>query len=484
MSEQIITIDNFSDGINEYIDEDIAPFNCSVRAKNCIIQDGSLIAKPVDRFVTLYPGYINSVAVLDGKYIYYNIGTNMYEYNKSIVCGCANHAKDYVNFLYKNNKSLILTSSSETPFVWNPTNGKVNLKNRRPVYNTKTGALIGWEDANGNIKDREEDITTYAPNGDYIELFYDRLWIAGNSNNPDRLYFSTAGQNGADIEDWTAPVEEGEANMHGGFIDVRSYDGSKIIGLKVVFNSLIIFKNKSAYKLYGSSPDNFEIAQVFSSNGAIANNSIVTGNNGCFYLASDGVYYYDGTNTNLISQKLSKTFSRLSKEYAGRANAIYYDNKYILSMPIDGSTENNCVVIYDVNNKSWMTYDTQKCSNLFEFKHRLYFTEGEKMYEFIFNSDGGAYHMLWETPMYSMGTKNSRKNINYVYFTGKGGKVKFTLKTERKTKSIVVPLSDKPLVYRKKLKNKGRWFKLIIENVYGCPLMISAPQLSIEDDAD
>ena len=61
---------------------------------------------------------------------------------------------------------------------------------------------------------------------------------------------------------------------------------------------------------------------------------------------------------------------------------------------------------------------------------------GEKMYELIFNSNSGAYHMLWETPMYSMGTKNSRKNINYVYFTGKGGKVKFTLKTERKTKSI------------------------------------------------
>ena len=64
------------------------------------------------------------------------------------------------------------------------------------------------------------------------------------------------------------------------------------------------------------------------------------------------------------------------------------------------------------------------------------------------------------------------------------GKVKFTLKTERKVKELIVDLSEEEKFYRKKFKNKGRMFQLIFENVDGSDVEIIYPQLFVEVDED
>ena len=84
-----------------------------------------------------------------------------------------------------------------------------------------------------------------------------------------------------------------------------------------------------------------------------------------------------------------------------------------------------------------------------------------------------------------LGAKNARKMSNYIYFRAKGnGKIRFTLKTDKKEKSLEVQLTDTETLYRKKLKNKGRMFKLIIENVNGSSFELIAPEIMLEVDAD
>ena len=317
-----------------------------------------------------------------------------------------------------------------------------------------------------------------------MELHYDRLWIAGDKENPDRVYFSTANINGADIEDFTIPLaEEEEINQHGGFLDVRSYDGGKIIAMKVIFDSVVLFKNKSAYKIYGSNPENYQLVQLFSCNGAIADNSICVGNNGAYFLNVDGIYYYDGTNTTLVSHKIKDIISRMNKNYASQSVAIYNDNKYYIAIPVDNSSTNNMLIQFDTLNNSFMTYDVDNITAFLEYNNELLYASGQEIKKLFGGTS--ALPLKWVTPNIDFGYKNCRKMSNYMYFRAKGnGKIKFTLKGDKKDKSLEVELTNEEKLYRKKLKNKGRMFQLVIENVNNSSFELIAPELHCELDAD
>ena len=484
---QTIRIPSFQSGINEYSAEGLIKMYEAVKAYNCNVSEGSLrtFNSPETKYtmnsninsLTAYYG-ANTSTILTVLYngLYKPDGTKIYD--------LTNDKIDFINFEYMGNRVMVGVGADNEPFMYDG-NACRKLKNRRPKYDENTGELVGYIDDNGREHSSQDSITTYCPKGSFLELHYDRLWIAGNKENPDRVYFSTAGVNGADIEDFTIPVaDEVEANMHGGFIDVRTYDGSKIIGMKTIFNSVIIFKEKSAHKIYGSNPSNYQMIDLFSCNGAIADKSIVVGNNGAYFLNRDGIYYYDGTNTTIISHKIKNTIANMNLNYAKNAVGIFTNNKYYLAIPTGSSEGNNTLIEYDVSNGSFMVYDIGNVSNFLDYNYEVLYAEGNKVYK-LFNNVGTPKTLYWETPMMDLGAKNARKMSNYIYFRAKGnGKIRFTLKTERKEKSLEIQLTDTETLYRKKLKNKGRMFKLIIENVNGSSFELIAPEIMLEVDAD
>ena len=74
---------------------------------------------------------------------------------------------------------------------------------------------------------------------------------------------------------------------------------------------------------------------------------------------------------------------------------------------------------------------------------------------------------------------------NYIYLRLKGeGQIKFTLKTERKKKELILDLPKEETLIRKKFKNKGRMFQLKIENVDNSKFTLVAPELHCELDED
>lgn len=482
--EGMFNIYNFSGGLNEYATDNLLKPSEAVYCRNCNVDGGSL--KPIssskviltasDTVQRILPYYNDSV-----DNFLYTSNKNLYAKDKSLIKNLNSALVDSLNFEYKGKKVLIGTSYLDGAFLIDGKTYK-RLKNRRISYNDE-GEIDGYIDANGVKKKTEEEINTFAPSGAFIELHYDRLWIAGNTKNPDRVYFSTASINGADIEDWTVPIEEAEANQHGGFIDVRSYDGGKIIGMKVIFNNVVIFKNKTAYKIFGNSPDNYELVQLFSSNGAIADKSICVGNNGAYFLNNDGIYFYDGTNTNLISQKIQKTLKKLNQNYANESVGYFYDNKYYLAIPTGDSSKNNLLIEFNALTNSFVLHDMTGITSFEEVNNKLLLSSGNEIKSL--NEGEYYYTMIWETPNYDYGTKNSRKNSNYIYFRGKGnGSVRFRVITEKKEKSIEIPLTNTEVLYKKKLKNKGRMFKIIIENVNNSYVEIINPQLLTEIDLD
>lgn len=484
MNEEFFKIPSFQSGLNEYLAEGlIKPYEC-VKGKNCGIQDGALRSVKNAKVRKTCTGEVRSIVPyygVDKKELLLHVGTDLIKEDGTRVTGIHDKRLDYLNFEYNSKRIVVMTSTSEDTFMYDGDKTKM-LLNRRKVYNDD-GTIKEYIDADGKKHTNESTIKTLAPKGDFIELHYDRLWISGDATNPDRLYFSTASVNGADIEDFTSPIEEGEANQHGGFLEVRSYDGSKIIGMKVVFNAIVIFKNKTAYKLFGNSPDNYELVQLFSSEGAIADKSIIVANNGAYFLNRDGIYYYDGTNTKLISSKITSTIKSMNLNYADKSEGIYFNNKYYLSIPTGDSATNNTLIVYDIQSDSFMTYNTDAIKCFVDYDDKIVYAAGNDVKEMF---EGNSYlDLMWQTPNVDFGKKHTRKMSNYLYFRGYGeGSVKFTLITEKRTKELIVPLTNKEVLYRKKLKGKGRMLAIRIENVNSSNINIIAPELLVELDAD
>lgn len=468
---------SFKSGINQSFDDSLIKNYEASEAKNCDISRGTLRTKRTPKSLKsvgskeLLAYYTGAVGTL-----LYSAGGAIKKFNgdTNIITGRASDKADYVNFYYKDKDVMIFSNGTDNVKYYDGSAVK-DLKNRRPVYNEDTGALTGYVDADGKAKTTEAEVTTLAPKGKFIELHYDRLWIGGIEAEPDRIYFSTSGRNGADIEDFTFPIEENEANMHGGFIDFSSYDGGRVIGLKVIGDDICVFKEKTMFRIFGTDPSSYTKVQIFSSNGAISNKSIVTGGNSCYFLNHNNIYMFDGVNVTPIGNKIYTTLQRLNKAYVSEACGIFYDDKYYLAVPLDSSTKNNCLIELDTQTGCYMIYDIA-VNSFIEFDRKLYFSNDTGIYSFG-EAGTGILPLLWESPSIEI-DKNIRKIFDYFYAVC-NGQCKVSLITERGTKELIFDGSK----IRKKLKNKGKTFKIKIEST-GVPFELSTPEWFYEEDID
>jgi len=58
-----------------------------------------------------------------------------------------------------------------------------------------------------------------------------------------------------------------------------------------------------------------------------------------------------------ISEPIQSVIDRINWPYAHNAAAAWHNNKYYLAVPLDGSTTNNKILVYDFRNQAWSGYD-------------------------------------------------------------------------------------------------------------------------------
>jgi hypothetical protein len=388
---------------------------------------------------------------------------------------------DFISTKIQDDECIIFCNGKDPTKVYNGTTVR-NLLNRRPVYD-ESGVLTGYVDGDGNSKSLTDEITTLAPVGRFTELHYERVWTAKDN----MVYFSSATVKGFDPDDWTTPTDEVESNQHGGFIDMITNDGSKIVGLKVVFDDVLVFKNKSLFKIFGTYPGNYTKIQLFTSSGAIADKSIVAGQGKAFFLAKDGIFQYDGTNVVSIHEKIRDTFRTINQSAMDKAVGTWYKGKYILAVPEGSSTENNLVIEYSPVIGAFMFVRGITVNHFAEFEDKLLYADNSgNLYEYGTGStfNGTAINMAWETGLNSR-NQNGLKNIETIYFIGNGnGKVRITCITERGERSTELQLTGTDAPYKPKLKHKGRLIRFRFENVDGSYVEIKSPQSILEIDFD
>lgn len=197
-----------------------------------------------------------------------------------------------------------------------------------------------------------------------------RLWL-GNLSVPDftpnTLLWSNI------LDGWDIDVTN--------YIEVAAAEGDEIMAIvptRGTQSRLYIFKKNSVYALdvvwdggsYIPSTENSldttnaRLVLVSTDVGCVAPNTIVyssgSGESDIFFLAADGFRSLRRVEQDVaggageaISEPIRDVMDRVNWAHAHRACATVYDHKVFLSLPVDGSTENNVTVVFDLTQKIW-----------------------------------------------------------------------------------------------------------------------------------
>ena len=132
--------------------------------------------------------------------------------------------------------------------------------------------------------------------------------------------------------------------------------------------------------------------------GCIAMRSVVQANGGVIFLSDNGVYAMNPTqvganeamrlltNAQPLSAPIDDVIQRINRTYAYRAVGVYWGNRYYLAVPVDGSVENNAVLVYNFILNAWESVDTYPAGvDVFNFiiakknnQRRLYFIDSDQ----------------------------------------------------------------------------------------------------------
>jgi hypothetical protein len=58
-----------------------------------------------------------------------------------------------------------------------------------------------------------------------------------------------------------------------------------------------------------------------------------------------------------MSEPINPIMGRINKAYAANAVGVYHDNRYYLAVPLDSSTVNNAIIVFNLLNNGWESLD-------------------------------------------------------------------------------------------------------------------------------
>ncbi len=178
-----------------------------------------------------------------------------------------------------------------------------------------------------------------------------RMFLAGNHDNPSRLYFTnyTAGNE----------VDPDMIDPTTGFIDVAPDDGDEITGIAPCGAGVVIFKHHSTYMLTGSSAADWFLRQASSAVGCASHRTICAHQSTVIFLDENnpGVFMFDGSvNFTLLSRNIDPLIGRIVNP--SKASAIIWKERYCLFCDDQNAVDpyNETVYVYSLKTSAWTRY--------------------------------------------------------------------------------------------------------------------------------
>ncbi len=309
----------------------------------------------------------------------------------------------------------------------------------------------------------------------YVELYFGRLFAAGDPDAPARLYWSKAPGGGRTIDDWRA--DEASENVSGGFVDV-GVDDDPITGIFALSNQLLIFKRDSLYRLLGDRPGNYRIVAVDASFRQPLHTACVRYADRLYFLTDGGLCFYDGQTV-----RRSAAFRALGPLLAyanlsGVRAAACDDTLYFAIRTRYGAPYNETVIEYDVLRDRFMLRNGFTAVDLQTVHGELHALTGTgKLVVFDGNDsyDGDPIDVVWTTPAFDLGRKDVNKTLLRLTVAG-SGRITVRAQANGGSYEAQVRMNSVPLsVTEIPLRGVGRLFRLRIASVGGAPFTLDVP---------
>ena len=320
-------------------------------------------------------------------------------------------------------------------------------------------------------------VTTHKKFG-VIERYAERIWGGAIKDDPDMLVYSAP----YDPTDWEENVTIPEDGA--GSVNQPSWDGDSFTALRAFGSQLIAFKRTRVWRILGTDPGEYTFKEQYGG-GAPYEKTISVDNERILMLDREGVVAYDGLAVAPFFQPYcEKLWRRLSVSYLNNATSILWKQKYYLAVPLDNSTINNAVIIYDQVDNTWLLREDVSVQDFLGTEDTLYFTSSTtpgKVWKWQENSwlhNATTAATKWVGPWNDLSAKSIVKGGWEVYLLGEVKTTPVTLnisiQTEKKIKTKkyqIKPLTEQEINNNKSAKQKkihfggsGRRFRLIIES--------------------
>lgn len=207
----------------------------------------------------------------------------------------------------------------------------------------ETYVISPWGEVQGDLNRATAVTGLVRPTGAYIESHIDRVWVLdGNTLRFSSLFATVDGEH---FNDFDTANNAGSINIPAGKGDIGT-------GLYSLNNSLFIFQRRAIWRLYGTSPANFELRNVTNEIGMVNRKTLVEWGDILIFLSEQGVQFFDGSNLKNVSDGVINNHIATWANKTS-ASAVLWGNRYLLSYAATGASSNSEAVFLDLTRNIW-----------------------------------------------------------------------------------------------------------------------------------
>ncbi len=306
----------------------------------------------------------------------------------------------------------------------------------------------------------------------------ERIWGSGIEDYPDKLVYSGA----YDPFNWTVDTQE-ELDVPEdapGEILQPSWDGDSFVALRTFGDQLLAFKKTRVWRILGTDPGTYIMKEQYGG-GTIEENSVVVFGSYAYMLSYNGLMRYDGADVIPFRQQAIKdVVGRINAPYINKAYAAMWGVKYCVAVPVDESTINNAIIVYDTVEHTFNVIEDVNVKAFLAADGVLYYTTDDTPGTVWQMGEGDSLPVTWISGYQDTGRKNAVKSAFIVYLTvhvdtipdvtpegggdpipqEQGFDMDVTIRTEKKEKKKTFTVLPGDKMKRLNISNSGRWFQI------------------------
>ena len=160
-------------------------------------------------------------------------------------------------------------------------------------------------------------------------------------------------------------------------VGVGGGEGDPITGIVSWYNfNLVVFKERSIHVVVTDPSQNhangWSVNRIDNTVGCVAGRTIAQAGSDVFFLARDGIRtvrtILSGAQSSVsepISTPIDDIIQRINWGYAQNSCAKFWNNRYIISVPLDNATTPDYTIVFNTVTRSWSGYWTGWTNNVY-----------------------------------------------------------------------------------------------------------------------